>query len=63
MVEQVRPAVRLRRTPAADKQDGGFPQWTWHLDEVYVKINGEMHYLWRGLCQSKCTASEMTGAG
>src|ERR1700756_3811366 len=19
----------------------------WHLDEVYVKINGEMHYLWR----------------
>ena len=20
-------------------------QWRWHLDEVYVKINGEMHYL------------------
>ena len=20
--------------------------WRWHLDEVYVKINGEMHYLW-----------------
>ena len=21
----------------------------WHLDEVYVKINGEMHYLWRAV--------------
>ena len=23
--------------------------WRWHLDEVYVKINGEMHYLWRAM--------------
>ena len=22
----------------------GFHQWRWHLDEMYVKINGEMHY-------------------
>ena len=28
-----------------------FRQWRWHLDEVYVKINGEMHYLWRALDQ------------
>jgi len=21
------------------------PQWRWQLDEVFVKINGEMHYL------------------
>jgi len=21
----------------------------WHLDEVFVKINGEMHYLWRAV--------------
>ena len=21
--------------------------WQWHLDEVFVKINGERHYLWR----------------
>ena len=27
----------------------GFTQWRWHLDEVYVKINGEMHYLWRAV--------------
>jgi putative transposase len=24
-------------------------QWRWHLDEIYVKINGEMHYLWRAV--------------
>src|SRR5665213_3649283 len=23
--------------------------WRWHLDEVYVKINGEMCYLWRAV--------------
>jgi putative transposase len=23
--------------------------WRWHLDEVYVKINGELHYLWRAI--------------
>ena len=27
----------------------GFRHWRWHLDEVYVKINGEMHYLWRAV--------------
>jgi len=27
----------------------GFRRWRWHLDEVYVKINGEMHYLWRAV--------------
>ena len=24
-------------------------QWRWHLDEVFVKINGENHYLWRAV--------------
>ena len=24
-------------------------QWQWHLDEVFVKINGEKHYLWRAV--------------
>ena len=27
----------------------GFRHWRWHLDEMYVKINGEMHYLWRAV--------------
>jgi putative transposase len=23
--------------------------WRWHLDEIFVKINGERHYLWRAV--------------
>ncbi len=26
-----------------------YSQWRWHLDEVFVKINGETHYLWRAV--------------
>ena len=26
-----------------------YTHWKWHLDEVYVKINGELHYLWRAV--------------
>ena len=26
-----------------------FSQWCWHLDEVFVRINGETHYLWRAV--------------
>lgn len=29
----------------------GFRHWRWHLDEMYVKINGEMVYLWRAVDQ------------
>ena len=29
----------------------GCPQWKWHLDEVFVRINGETHYLWRAVDQ------------
>ncbi|MDV7144459.1 IS6 family transposase [Tropicimonas sp. TH_r6] len=25
------------------------PQWRWHLDEVFLKINGERHCLWRAV--------------
>ena len=27
----------------------GFPHWRWHLDEMYVKLNGELVYLWRAV--------------
>ncbi|MBZ6379576.1 IS6 family transposase [Pacificimonas flava] len=27
----------------------GFRQWKWHLDEMYVKVNGEQRYLWRAV--------------
>jgi putative transposase len=26
-----------------------FSQWRWHLDEVFVRISGETHYLWRAV--------------
>ena len=26
-----------------------FTHWRWHLDEVYVRINGVQHYLWRAV--------------
>ena len=35
-------AIRKRRV-----QHQSFSQWRWHLDEVFVRINGETHYLWR----------------
>jgi putative transposase len=28
-----------------------FSNWQWHPDEVFVKINGETHYLWRAVNQ------------
>jgi len=26
-----------------------FSKWQWHVDEVFVKIKGERHYLWRAI--------------
>jgi putative transposase len=26
-----------------------YSQWRWHLGEVFVRINGETHYLWRAV--------------
>ena len=26
-----------------------YSNWKWHLDEVFVKINGETYYLWRAV--------------
>ena len=28
---------------------GSYSNWRWHLDEVFVRVNGEMHYLWRAV--------------
>jgi putative transposase len=27
----------------------GYSNWQWHLDEVFVRINGAIHYLWRAV--------------
>jgi len=37
--------IRKKRSAAL----WALPQWRWHLDEVFVKINGELHYLWRAV--------------
>ena len=26
-----------------------YSNWRWHLDEIFVRINGETHYLWRAV--------------
>jgi putative transposase len=31
------------------QQFRAFSNWRWHLDEAFVKINGETHYLWRAV--------------
>jgi putative transposase len=36
--------IRKRRIQARS-----YSQWRWHLDEVFVRINGETHYLWRAV--------------
>ena len=28
---------------------GSYSNWRWHLDEVFVRINGETYYLWRAV--------------
>jgi len=40
-------AADIRRRRA--QQLRAFPQWQWHLDEMFVKINGVTHYLWRAV--------------
>ena len=40
--EKVRPQSRSPRGMRSS-------HWRWHLDEVFVKINGERHYLWRAV--------------
>ncbi len=37
-------AIRKRRI-----HHRSFSQWRWHLDEVFVRINGETYYLWRAV--------------
>ncbi len=40
-------AAEIRKKRMA--QMGGYPQWRWHLDEVFVKVNGKLCYLWRAV--------------
>jgi len=38
-------AIRKKRIHPS----GNYSNWRWHLDEVFVKINGELYYLWRAV--------------
>ena len=40
-------AAEIRRNRVSRMRS--YSNWKWHLDEVFVKINGETHYLWRAV--------------
>ena len=40
-------AKEIRRKRA--QQMRAYSNWKWHLDEMFVKINGEQYYLWRAV--------------
>jgi putative transposase len=40
-------AAEIRKRRIADMNRA--THWRWHLDEVFVKINGVQHYLWRAV--------------
>ena len=40
-------AAEIKKTRIAAHQN--WSQWRWHLDEVFVRINGETYYLWRAV--------------
>ena len=37
--------IRKRRV----QRHRSYSLWRWHLDEVFVRVNGETHYLWRAM--------------
>ena len=59
-------ASDIRRQPVNAMR--GFRHWRWYLDEMYVKLNGEMVHLWRavdhegGILESYITTTRDKGA-
>jgi len=49
LVGRVRTDVYLGNTAPADLEMRAFSRWQWHVDKVFVKINGARHYLWRAV--------------
>ena len=39
-------AAQIRKRRVGQRS---YSNWRWHLDEVFVRINGETHYLWRAV--------------
>ena len=46
---RVRADIRGRDPQKRVQHMRAYSNWQWHLDEVFVKINGETHYLWRAV--------------
>jgi putative transposase len=40
-------AAEIRKRRVAHMRT--YPQWRWHLDEVFVKVDGKLCYLWRAI--------------
>jgi putative transposase len=40
-------AAEIRKKRVARMR--GYPQWHWHPDEAFVKVNGKLCYLWRAV--------------
>ena len=40
-------AAEIRRKRVSRMR--AYSNWQWHLDEVFVRINGSTHYLWRAV--------------
>ena len=40
-------AAEIRRRRVSHMR--GMRHWRWHIDELFVRINGERHYLWRAV--------------
>jgi putative transposase len=40
-------AAEIRKKRVAQMRR--YPQWRWHLDEVFEKVNGKLCYLWRAV--------------
>ncbi len=72
LVEKVGPMFASARWRKRGQQLRAFSKWTWHVDEVFVKFNGERHYLWQAVDhegevlesvdttrRNKCTALKM----
>lgn len=48
-MEQVRPAFLAEIRRGRTQGMRCYSNWQWHLDEVFVKINGKVRYLWRAV--------------
>ena len=54
-------AAEIRKRRVAHMR--GCPQWRWHLDEAFVKVNGKLCYLWRAvLSAGEAGACEFGGS-